>query len=87
MSTPRCALLTKISQLPGVDVRLHQSAFGLGEMFDRLVLSTQETKYTEQFRVTAPMVLSLVEGVLGYDMVSSQPGAWNFRREAAFKTI
>ncbi|KAK0624823.1 hypothetical protein B0T17DRAFT_507863 [Bombardia bombarda] len=72
--------------LPAVQVTLYQSAFGLGELFDRLTLSTQETKYTNQFHVTSPMVIALVEGVLGYELVSTH-GAWNFRRNAAFKSL
>ncbi|KAH6650424.1 hypothetical protein F5144DRAFT_588902 [Chaetomium tenue] len=71
---------------PGVQIDLHQSAFGLGEVFDRLTLSTEETKYTNQFTVTAPMVVSLIEGVLGYKLISTD-GRWNFRRDTAFKTL
>lgn len=73
-------------QPPGVQINLHQSAFGLGEVFDRLTLSTEETKYTNQFTVTAPMVVSLIEGILGYKLISTD-GRWNFRRDTAFKTL
>lgn len=55
-------------------------------MFDRLILSTKETRYTNQFQVTTPMVIALVEGVLGYELVSTQ-GGWNFRRDTEFKTF
>lgn len=68
-------------------MKLHQSAFGLGEMFDRLVLSTRDTRYTEQFRVTAPIAVSLIEGILGYMCVSSQSSTWNFKRETEFKRM
>ncbi|KAK3901011.1 hypothetical protein C8A05DRAFT_35319 [Staphylotrichum tortipilum] len=71
---------------PAVQVKLHQSAFGLGEMFDRLTLSTEDTRYTTQFTVTSPMIVALIEGVLGYELVSKQ-GGWNFRRDTAFKTL
>jgi hypothetical protein len=58
----------------------------MGEMFDRLVLSTKETRYTDRFRVTIPMVLSIVEGVLGYEPTGNTGlGAWNFRRDTEFK--
>jgi hypothetical protein len=67
-------------------VTLHQSAFGLGEVFDRLTLSTEETRYTNQFTVTSPMIVSLIEGVLGYELISTH-GAWNFRRDAEFKKL
>ncbi|KAL2136196.1 hypothetical protein VTI74DRAFT_5074 [Chaetomium olivicolor] len=71
---------------PAVEVTLHQSAFGLGEMFDRLTLSTEETRYTNRFRVTAPMIVSLIEGVLGYQLTSTRD-AWIFRRDTEFKTL
>ncbi|KAK3989906.1 hypothetical protein QBC44DRAFT_369473 [Cladorrhinum sp. PSN332] len=72
---------------PGVQITLHQCAFGLGEMFDRLTLSTEETRYTNQFRVTAPIVIALIEGVLGYELLSTQSGTWNFRRNLEFKRL
>ncbi|KAL2161703.1 hypothetical protein VTH06DRAFT_8265 [Thermothelomyces fergusii] len=71
---------------PAVQVTLHQSAFGLGEMFDRLTLSTAQTRYTDQFTVTAPMIVSLIEGTLGYDLISTH-GRWVFRRDANFETL
>ncbi|KAK4116612.1 hypothetical protein N656DRAFT_811520 [Canariomyces notabilis] len=74
------------SNPPAVQIILHQSAFGMGEMFDRLVLSTQETRYTSQFQVTAPMLVALIEGTLGYDLVSTYSG-WTFRRDTEFKTL
>lgn len=55
-------------------------------MFDRLTLSTEETRYTNQFAVTVPMIVALIEGVLGYEQVSTH-GAWHFRRDAAFKKL
>jgi hypothetical protein len=67
-------------------VELHQSAFGLGEMFDRLTLSTEETRYTNQFTVTSPMIVSLIEGVLGYELISTD-GSWKFRRDIEFRTL
>lgn len=55
-------------------------------MFDRLKLSTEETRYSDRFHVTSPMVVALIEGVLGYELVSTQ-GGWHFRRATAFKTL
>jgi hypothetical protein len=55
-------------------------------MLDRLTLSTEDTRYTNQFMVTAPMVVALIEGVLGYELVSTH-GGWHFRRDTAFKTL
>ncbi|KAK3938770.1 hypothetical protein QBC46DRAFT_355624 [Diplogelasinospora grovesii] len=70
-----------------VQITLHQSALGLGEMFDRLTLSTEDTKYTDRFRVTAPMVVAIIEGVLGYEMIGTTHGEWKFRRDTEFKTL
>ncbi|KAK0661240.1 hypothetical protein QBC41DRAFT_37037 [Cercophora samala] len=71
---------------PAVQITLHQSAFGLGEMFNSLVLSTEHARYTNEFQVTAPMVAALIEGVLGYELLPTQ-GGWSFRRDVEFKTL
>ncbi|KAK0748393.1 hypothetical protein B0T21DRAFT_380235 [Apiosordaria backusii] len=71
---------------PAVQITLHQSAFGLGEMFNSLVLSTEHTRYTNEFQVTAPMVAALIEGVLGYELLPTQ-GGWSFRRDIEFKML
>ena len=55
-------------------------------MFDRLVISTENTRYTNKFQVTSPMIVALIEGVLGYNLVPSL-GGWNFRRDTEFKTL
>ncbi|KAK1826370.1 hypothetical protein QBC39DRAFT_22606 [Podospora conica] len=70
---------------PAVQVTLSQSPFGLNEMFDRLSVSTKDTRYNSQFQVTAPMIVAFVEGVLGYELISDR-GGWNFKRETEFKT-
>ncbi|KAK4167134.1 hypothetical protein QBC43DRAFT_8464 [Cladorrhinum sp. PSN259] len=72
---------------PGVQITLHHCAFSLGETFDRLTLSTEENRYTNQFRVTAPMIVALIEGVFGYELLSTQSGTWNFRRDVEFKKL
>lgn len=68
-----------------MQVTLSQSAFGLGEMFDRLSVGTKNTRYNNQFQVTVPMIVAFVEGVLGYELMSDR-GGWNFKRETEFKT-
>lgn len=55
-------------------------------MFDRLTLSTEDTRYTTRFQVTTPMVVAFIEGVLGYELVSTH-GAWSFRRHTEFRTL
>ncbi|KAL1837816.1 hypothetical protein VTJ49DRAFT_3381 [Mycothermus thermophilus] len=73
---------------PAVEIQLHQSAFGLGEMFDRMTMSTGRHGYgsPNPFTITFPMVVSLIEGVLGYDLISTD-GMWKFRRDAEFRTL
>ncbi|KAH6619405.1 hypothetical protein B0J18DRAFT_243696 [Chaetomium sp. MPI-SDFR-AT-0129] len=70
----------------GVQVTLHQSSFGQGGMFDRLTLSTEHNRYTNEFVVTSPLIVSLIEGVLGYRLVSAHEG-WSFRRDVEFKKL
>jgi hypothetical protein len=73
-----------------VNIKLHQCAFGLGEMFDRLTLRTGDPsgygRSTSPFTITSPMLVSLIEGVLGYDLISVD-GVWKFRRDTEFKTL
>ncbi|GJC77715.1 hypothetical protein ColLi_00553 [Colletotrichum liriopes] len=68
------------SKPPAVEVRLHQCAFGLGASIDRLVLAT-EHKYGGAFILTPTIILSLVEGVLGYKPVYSDATTWTYRRD------
>ncbi|KAI1188561.1 hypothetical protein F5B17DRAFT_451571 [Nemania serpens] len=71
---------------PFADVTLHQSAFGLGIMYDRLTVSS-EGRYSTQ-AVSPTIVLALVEGVLGYRGVSQQlqdGSSWAFRRDVEFR--
>ncbi|KAI1164143.1 hypothetical protein F5B18DRAFT_650862 [Nemania serpens] len=71
---------------PCAEVTLHQSAFGLGIMYDRLTLSS-EGRYAVQ-AVSPTIVLALVEGVLGYRGVSQQQdgaSSWAFRRDVEFR--
>jgi len=70
---------------PAVAVVLEQAPWGLGMMYDRLLITTEETRYTKQFAVNPCVVLAMVEGVLGYEKVSVHAGQWTFRRDQAFK--
>ncbi len=54
-------------------------------MYDRLLLTTENSRYTQQFAVNPCIVLALVEGVLGYEQVSANLGRWTYRRDAEFK--
>jgi hypothetical protein len=69
-------------QPPIVEIKLHESAFGLGLLHDTLTLET------ERFReVSAMAVLVFVERVLGYTALPSSGSAgsvWEFKRTKAF---
>jgi hypothetical protein len=66
-----------------VEIRLQQSAFGLGLLNDTLVLET-----TRGREVSAMLVLVVVERVLGYVPVLANGAAgsvWEFKRMKGFK--
>lgn len=69
-------------QPPVVDVKMEQSAFGMGMLNDTLVLQGQVGK------VSVMLVLVFIETVLEYAPVleTSTAGiAWEFRRVKGFK--
>jgi len=53
-------------------------------MFDRLLLSTENSRYTKH-TVNPCIILALVEGVLGYQTVSVGEHKWTYRRDVRFK--
>jgi hypothetical protein len=70
-----------------VEVKLGQSPWGLGILYDNLILSTAEgNRYTHQFAVNPCILLALVEGVLGYERVAVNNGQWIYRRDTAFRS-
>ncbi|KAJ3939362.1 uncharacterized protein N0V96_010810 [Colletotrichum fioriniae] len=77
-------LLTNETQPPAVEVKLHQCAFGMGASIDRLVL-VSEHKYGGAFILTPTIILSLVEGVLGYKPVYSDAHSWTYRRDTELR--
>ncbi|KAK1638908.1 hypothetical protein BDP81DRAFT_422955 [Colletotrichum phormii] len=75
----------QISSKPSaVEVKLHQCAFGMGASIDRLVL-VSEHKYGGAFILTPTIILSLVEGVLGYKPVYSDAHSWTYRRDTELR--
>lgn len=70
-------------QPQAITVTLHQSAFALGQMFDRLTLAPHDHRYVDRFQPTVPMLLALIEKQLGYEPVFSlsQGDSWHFRRD------
>ncbi|KAI1121255.1 hypothetical protein F5Y10DRAFT_272259 [Nemania abortiva] len=72
-------------QPPCAEVKLHQSAFGLGVVYDRLTVNSETTRYMVQ-TVSPTILLALIEGVLGYKSVSQDGSSWTFRRDVEFKS-
>ncbi len=68
-----------------MEVLLEQAPWGLGMMYDRLVLTTENSRYTKQFTLNPCVVLAMVEGVLGYEQVSVHAGQWAYRRDSEFR--
>ncbi|KAI0164570.1 hypothetical protein GGR57DRAFT_449775 [Xylariaceae sp. FL1272] len=65
---------------PVVELKLHQSAFGLGLVYDRLTITSLAVQ-----QVSPMLVLPLVESVLGYKTVTVERGSWIFRRDVEFR--
>lgn len=68
---------------PVVDIQLHQSMFGFGVSYDRLTMTVEGRN--PDCLVSPMLVLSFVEGVLGYKNVSGDGSSWIFRRDIGFR--
>ncbi|KAG5995908.1 hypothetical protein E4U54_002708 [Claviceps lovelessii] len=67
---------------PLVNVSLSQSPFGLGPLHDILTLEHHPSHTTGPSSLLAvPIVLHLVESVLGYSLVYSDAKNWQYRRD------
>ncbi len=82
----RTAVLTGALQPPAVEIQLYQCAFGLGLVYDRLVM-TAENRYGGGYNITPTMMLTLVEAALGYQQVHCDGSSWAYRRDVEFKTL
>ncbi|SPO07089.1 uncharacterized protein DNG_09783 [Cephalotrichum gorgonifer] len=71
---------------PMVKVTLYPSAFGLGALHDRLVFGPDD-RYRGDNTVSPTIVLSLLEGVLGYEQVYCDSTSWSYRRDRPFKKL
>ncbi|KAI0409298.1 hypothetical protein F4802DRAFT_593576 [Xylaria palmicola] len=69
---------------PYAEVILHQSAFGLGVMYDRLTIDSDVPRSVQD--VSPTILLALIEGVLGYKNVYNGGSLWTFRRDIEFKS-
>jgi hypothetical protein len=80
---PELRFLT-VAQPPAVNVRLHQAAFGSGLLYDRLVM-TVDNSYGNYFLVTPSVILALIEGILGYERVWVEGSTWTFTKGVELK--
>jgi len=78
------SLILLSGQPPAATLTLHESPFGLGLVFDRLTISIQTSRMN--FVLNPTLLLSFVEGVLGYKPVYGDGGSWTFRRNVGFKS-
>ncbi|CAK7217019.1 hypothetical protein SEUCBS140593_003063 [Sporothrix eucalyptigena] len=67
---------------PAVEVQYNQSCWGASPMFDSVTLTSEANNI---FQFNPALVLAFVEGVLGYDKVSTEQGIWTYRRMVPFK--
>jgi hypothetical protein len=74
--------VNRVNRPPVVEIKLQESAFGLGLLNDTLVLEAIRGR-----EVSAMLVLAFVENILGYTPVlgNGEGRFWEFRRERGFK--
>ncbi|KAH7403680.1 hypothetical protein BKA64DRAFT_458299 [Cadophora sp. MPI-SDFR-AT-0126] len=74
---------SRVNRPPAVEIKLQESAFGLGLLHDTLTLEAVRGR-----EVNAMLVLVFVENVLGYSPVPSSGSAgsvWEFKRTKGFR--
>jgi hypothetical protein len=67
---------------PAVEVKYNQSCWGSSPMHDQVTLTSEANNI---FQFNPAIVLAFIEGVLGYDKVSTEQGVWTYRRMVPFK--
>ncbi|QLI72641.1 uncharacterized protein G6M90_00g083370 [Metarhizium brunneum] len=75
---------------PMVYVTLSQSPFGLGPLYDTLTLEVPRDHHRASGlppQLSIPIVLHLVESVLGYTRVFSDASGWQYRRDTPLRSI
>ncbi|CAK7273552.1 hypothetical protein SEPCBS119000_005714, partial [Sporothrix epigloea] len=68
---------------PAVEVIYNQSCWGSAAMSDMVTLTSEANNV---FKFNPALVLAFVEGVLGYEKVSTEQGIWTYRRLEPFGT-
>lgn len=72
---------------PSIDIVLEESPIGLGLLFNRLVVKPQSRNNAVGQVLSPVVVLAFVEGVLGFQLVSSEGGSWHFRRTGELRKL
>lgn len=67
---------------PAVEVQYNQSCWVSSLMHDQVTLTSEANNI---FQFNPALVLAFIEGVLGYDKVSTEQGIWTYRRMVPFK--
>lgn len=73
-------------QIPLLKAELQISHFGYGAMFDSLTITPGDRR-SDWVNINPILILSFIEGVLGYSPVAGASGEspWYFKRDVAFK--
>ncbi|KFA73889.1 hypothetical protein S40288_00911 [Stachybotrys chartarum IBT 40288] len=75
-----------VNKTPALTIKLHQSSFGLGVVYDRLtILAEDRDRWGGAATVSPTLVLNLVESRLGYEKTYCDSYGWHFRRDVPFK--
>lgn len=65
---------------PAVAVVYNRSCWGTSAMDDMIDMVTLTSEANHIFKFSPALVLAFVEGVLGYEKVSTEQGVWTYRR-------
>lgn len=79
-------LLTDLVQPPMVQITLYQSPFGLATLHDTLDVEVPSSQYGgEPPPLSMPIILHLVESMLGFTLVYSDAKTWHYRRDTLLR--
>lgn len=73
------------AEMPRLQISLKESAFGMGVLYDALVVEPNRNRYG-MVEVNPVLIIGFIESVLGYQMVTKPVGMEGiyFRKEEAF---
>lgn len=73
------------AEMPRLQISLKESAFGMGVLYDALVVESNGNRYV-MVELNPVLIIGFIESVLGYQMVTKPVGIKGiyFRKEEAF---